>query len=180
MVWKYKSKTLNAGSSWKDDDGIQHSPDWATWSDDEKKKMGLVWEAEPESWDDRFYSGRDSNGKLVERKLADENSLDEDGKEYNDPDGNKAVTVGLKNEWIASNKKLAKQILTKTDWYAVRKAEAGTAIPSDIATFRAKIRTESKAIEDKINACSSLADFKALFDVPKDGGNPPIFNFSEN
>jgi hypothetical protein len=178
MAWKYKEEQIFIGQSWRDDKGILHSPDWIRWSDDEKKNAGLVWEDDPEPYDDRFYVGRDTDGKLIERKLEDATALDADGKEFTDVDGNKAIDIGLKNEWIARTKKAAKQILTKTDWYAVRKAEAGTEIPSDIATFRAKIRTESKAIEDKINACSSLADFQALFNKPESGGNAPIFDFS--
>tara|TARA_Y100000004_G_scaffold38501_1_gene41309 strand:+ start:1954 stop:2499 length:546 start_codon:yes stop_codon:yes gene_type:complete len=180
MVWKYKEQEIAFGVAWKDDDGTTHPADWVKWSDDDKKKMGLVWEDDPEPWNDRFYSGRNADGTLIEKKLEDENALDSEGKEYNDIYGNKAVNIGLKNEWIAKIKARANQILKKTDWYALRKAEAGTAIPSDIATFRAKIRTESKAIEDKINACSSLADFQALFDAPESGGQAPIFNFSES
>lgn len=41
------------------------------------------------------------------------------------------------------NKKLAKQYLADTDWYVTRKAEAGTAIPSDITTKRAQARIDA-------------------------------------
>ena len=72
--------------------------------------------------------------------------------------------------------------LQATDWYVTRKAEAGTAIPSDVSTYRTAVRTSSKTIEDKINACSDLTAFKKLFDTPVDGkGNPtgtaPIYDF---
>jgi hypothetical protein len=177
MAWKYKTKIIPVGNSWKDDDGIVHSPDWMKWSDDDKKKMGLVWEEEKQQgFDDRFYSGRDTDGKLIERKLDDEVALDDNGKEALDPYGNKFVHIGLKNEWINRTKQTAKNILAKTDWYAVRKAEAGTAIPSDIAEYRAKIRTESNTIEGKINACSKLSEFMALFE----GETPAINNFSKS
>ena len=83
---------------------------------------------------------------------------------------------------MRKTKESANGRLQSTDWYVTRKAEAGTAVPSDITTYRTAVRTSSKTIEDKINACSDLAACKALFDVPVDGsGNPtgkaPIYNF---
>ena len=67
---------------------------------------------------------------------------------------------------------------------AVGIAEAGTAIPSDIATYRAGVRTATKTIEDKIDACDTLAKFKALFDTPMDSdlnptGNAPMYDYPD-
>ena len=65
----------------------------------------------------------------------------------------------------------------------VRKSEKGTAIPTATATYRDKVRTACYTIETKINNCSNLTEFKALFDNPldKDGkptlDNAPIFDF---
>ena len=72
--------------------------------------------------------------------------------------------------------------LQSTDWYVTRKSEADTAIPSNITTYRTAVRTASKTIEDKINACSDLAAFQKLFETPVDAngsptGNAPIFDF---
>ena len=44
---------------------------------------------------------------------------------------------------IENAKEVAKQYLRDTDWYVSRKAEAGTAIPSDIATKRAQARIDA-------------------------------------
>ena len=84
---------------------------------------------------------------------------------------------GLKTKWVRETKEMANGFLKPTDWYVTRKAETDTAIPSSITTYRGKIRTASKTIEDKINACSSLNDFMALFNVPSDGSNQPIYDF---
>ena len=81
--------------------------------------------------------------------------------------------------WKENTKAQAKNRLERTDWYVTRKAEAGTAIPSDISTYRTNVRTASKTIEDRIDACDTFAKFKALFDPPVDSdgmatGAPPI------
>ena len=75
-------------------------------------------------------------------------------------------------------------MLTVSDWYAISKSETSVDIPSDISKYRADVRTATKTIEDKINACSKLADFMKLFDMPKDKdgnptGNAPIYDFPE-
>ena len=73
-------------------------------------------------------------------------------------------------------------MLAKTDWEVTRKSEKGTAIASATTTFRDKVRTACNTIETKINDCSDLDAFKALFDVPVDSdgnptGNAPIYDF---
>ena len=84
--------------------------------------------------------------------------------------------MSLKTIWVRETKKSANGRLQDTDWYVTRKAEAGTAIPSATSTYRTKVRTASKTIEDKINACSNLSAFKALFDVPVDSDGKPTGN----
>jgi len=50
-------------------------------------------------------------------------------------------------------------ILQDTDWMVVRAAEGGTAVPSDIATWRAAVRTKSN---DMCTAIDNAADVDAL------------------
>jgi hypothetical protein len=181
MVWKYGDVQLKAGKSWTDSDGTKHPNNWMIWSNEDKKGFGLTWEDDVDtSFDSTFYWAKD-----VERKLADVNVVDEDGKAVIDPITDKQmVQLGLKSIWVAKTKKTANSLLASSDWYVTRKAEANTAIPSDISTYRTAVRTASKTIEDKINACSKLADFMKLFDVPVDSdgnpsGNSPITDFPD-
>jgi len=181
MVWKYGDVQLKAGKSWTDKDGTKHPNNWMIWDDYYKTTMGLKWEDDVDTiFDSTFYWAKD-----VERKLADVNVVDEDGKAVNDPrTGKQMVQLGLKSIWVAKTKTTANSLLASSDWYVTRKAEADTAIPSDISTYRTAVRTASKTIEDKINACTDLNDFKALFVVPVDSdGNPsgksPITNFPD-
>ena len=50
-------------------------------------------------------------------------------------------------------------LLQDTDWMVVRAAEGGTAVPSDIATWRAAVRTKSN---DMCTAIDNAADVDAL------------------
>lgn len=183
MPWKHNGKTIMEGKAWVADDGTQHPAQWTRWSDDDKKSKGLTWEDQPASgkpFDNRFYSGRKTDGSLIERSLTDINSVDENGKAIIDPiTGKQMVELGLKSIWVAQTKQTAQDKLNKHDWMIIRNAEKSTAIPSDVTTYRDAIRTKCASIETAINNCSSHADFMKLFDTPSDGSNPPINDFPD-
>lgn len=172
MAWKYNNAIIRAGSAWVGADGIQHPRNWMIWSDAEKKAAGLTWEADPEPYDNRFYWGRDSDGKLIERSLVDEDAVDADGKKMTDADGNQVINKGLKTIHTEQTKKTAKNLLSGTDWYVTRKSEKSTAIPSDISTFRDSVRTQCAAIEKSIADAADMAAFQKLFDTPMEDGKP--------
>lgn len=181
MAYKYKDRYLKVGKAWQDDENYKHPYNWqSSWSTDDLKKWGVTFEADVDtSYDNRFYWA-----KGIERKVADENVVDKDGKAVNDvTTGKQMVQLGLKSIWVTRTKSTANSKLSSTDWYVTRKAEASTAIPSDISKYRTDVRTASKTIEDKINGCADLDAFKALFVVPKkDGkpnGNAPIYDFPD-
>ena len=182
MAYKYKDRYLKVGKAWQDDDGFKHPYNWASsWSADDLKKWGVTIVKDVDtSFDDRFYWA-----KGIEKKSEDENVVDEKGKAVIDSaTGKQMIQRGLKYQWIERTKSTANGLLTVSDWYVTRKSETDTAIPSDITKYRADVRTATKTIEDKINACSKLADFMKLFDTPVDkDGNPtanaPIYDFPD-
>ena len=67
----------------------------------------------------------------------------------------------LKADMTASVQAQAASILAQTDWYAIREAEGGTAIPADWKTYRAAVRTTSNAKETEIAALANIAAVKA-------------------
>jgi hypothetical protein len=179
MVWKYGDIQLKAGKSWTDKDGTKHPNNWMIWDDEDKKSFGLTWEDDVDtSFDDKFYWS-----KGVERKLADTNEVDDDGKAIIDPiTGKQQITLGLKSIWIERTKSTANGLLTASDWYMIRNVDSGKAIPSKITEYRKKVRVSADTIETKINNCETLNAFKLLFDVPLDSdnkptGNAPIYDF---
>ena len=187
MPWKKKDGTIiKAGQGWTDDNNIVHPSNWMIWSDTYKKAVGLTWEDSPASeapFDNRFYWGRKKDGTLIERSLTDIKEVDSDGKAILDEDGNQVVTKGVKTIWIKQTKQDTNAILSKTDWMITRKAEKGTAIPDATTKYRDSVRTACNTIETKINNCSNLKEFMALFDSPVDsegnytGDNAPIYDF---
>ena len=90
----------------------------------------------------------------------------------NDVDGNQIVTEGLKTKKIRNVKIQAASILQNTDWYIVRKADAGTAVPSAITTHRAAVRTKCAEMETAITNASNTAAIETLYTRDADGVRP--------
>jgi len=74
-------------------------------------------------------------------------------------DTNTIKTIGRKTVLIEDVKVRANNILSKTDWYVVRKAEESTAIPSAITTHRQAVRSKQASME---TAITNAADTPAL------------------
>ena len=185
MPWKHNGTEIKVGKAWVADNGTQHPAQWSRWSDEKKTSEGLTWEDPPASeapFDSRFYSGRQANGTLIEKSLTDVNAVDAEGEAVLNPiTGKQEIILGLKSIWIAQTKATAQDKLNKHDWMITRKSEKGTAIPSDVTTYRDAIRTKCASIETAINNCSNLTQFMALFDAPVDGdgnltGDPAPIN----
>jgi len=70
---------------------------------------------------------------------------------------------GLKTKLIRTVKGQAANELGKTDWYAFRKADAGTAIPSAVTTHRASVRTKCGQMETAITNASDTAALITLY-----------------
>ena len=108
-MWQHNGRTIKEGRSWKSDDGIKHPSNWAVWSDEIKKSMGLTYVADPKTWDNRFYWGWNADETaLIEKNIADVNAVDDDGKAILDDDGNQVVNLGLKSVAINNTKTFAR------------------------------------------------------------------------
>lgn len=170
MAWTYNDSVIREGRSWTDDNGIKHPTNWGSWSDEEKIAAGLVWVDDPAPYDPRFYW--DAN---TPKALDDVHEIDDtDGEPAYDPDGNPIITLGLKSQWIKQVKTEAGSLLAPTDWYVVRKSETDAAIPDDVLTYRAAVRTASNSKEAQINAVTTHEEFVELIAGTPD--NPPTFN----
>lgn len=184
MAWKYNDTYIRAGRSWQDKNGITHPRNWMIWSNEDKAAAGLVWENDPEPFDNRFYAGRNADGSLIEKNLDDINEVDEDGNPLMF-DGEQLVTKGLKSNAIFLAKEQANNKLSETDWMVVKAAEvADYSVPSEVLTYRAAVRTASNDIETAITNAPGFNAFVALYDVPVDAdgeptGNAPINDWPE-
>ena len=114
-----------------------------------------------------------ATGKDVE----DKNAVDENGANILDEDGNQMIIKGLKTVFKEEVKAQAKNLLSSSDWYIIRKAEdAGSTIPADIATYRAAVRTRSNEMETAIDGAADAAAMEALYTYTNTGTEEsPVF-----
>ena len=87
-----------------------------------------------------------------------------DGKDVGD-----VAVEGLKTKLIKTVKAQAAGDLQNTDWYIVRKADAGTAVPSAITTHRAAVRTKAASMETAITNASDTPALETLYTYTTDG-----------
>ena len=95
------------------------------------------------------------------------------------PDGKDVGDIkdrGLKYNLIQTVKKQAAGILQDTDWYIVRKADAGTAVPSAITNHRAAVRTKCAEMETAITNASDTPALETLYTYVNtaDEGDPVV------
>jgi hypothetical protein len=104
------------------------------------------------------------------KDLDDKNAVDIDGNNILDDDGNQVIIAGLKTIFKNEIKAQAKSLLSPSDWYIIRKAEdAGSTIPSNIATYRAAIRTRSNEMETAIDGAADAEAMETLYTYTNTG-----------
>ena len=135
-------KPLQKGKAFVTDDGQQYPANWLLLaSEEEKESIGIVEvpDAPVPSWDRRFYTGTN-----------DPRDLDE-----------------VKATYISNVKSIAGSLLQTTDWYVIRQAENSAAVPADVLTRRAEVRTLSGEKEAAIAACETVTALALYIDSPE-------------
>ena len=162
--------------------GNQYAPDiFYKWSKAEKEAIGL-YEVETDSTnykDENWYintnesftfgSGKVTRswGTATAKDHADKDAVDSEGNKIKDEDGNQVIIEGLKTKLIRTLKEQAAGKLQNTDWYVIRKADAGTAIPSSISTHRAAVRTKCAEMETAITNAADTPALQTLYTYTK-------------
>ena len=165
-VYKVNGQTIRPGRAWKDADGTLQPKNWQVWSADEKKAAGISEVVMQPFPDQRLYwSSHNDDGSVAStaKSLTDVNEVDKDGKAILDSDGNQVVTLGVKSNLKNEVKSQQASLLAQTDWAIVRKADKGTAVPSNIQTWRDAIRTKATEMETAIDNAADTAAVEALF-----------------
>ena len=96
-----------------------------------------------------------------------DNDVDDNGDRISDFSVGDVKTRGLKYNLIQTIKKQAAGILKDTDWYVIRKADAGTAVPSSITTYRAAVRTKAAEMETAITNAADTPALETLYTYTK-------------
>ena len=71
----------------------------------------------------------------------------------------------LKAKRINDFKTIINNELQKTDWYIIRNADNSDAVPEEIQTARADLRSQSATVENEINALATKKEV-ILYDFP--------------
>ena len=124
-----------------------------------------------------FGSGKvtGSYGDATAKKHADTLWTSQDKTDGKIPEGQDVGDVaieGLKTKLIKTVKRQAAGELQNTDWYVIRKADAGTAIPSTISTHRGSVRNKAAEMETKILDANNVAALQTLYTRNSDGVRP--------
>ena len=146
------------------------------WSAAEREAIGIyevVWDNTNKK-DEAYYNNTDviygyasevvtaSYGSATAKPHADtlftaQDEIDDKGTE------GELKARGLKYNLIQTVKAQAAGILQETDWYIVRKADAGTAVPSAITTHRAAVRTKCAEMETAITNAADTPAIETLY-----------------
>ena len=148
------------------------------WTDEQRKELGIVpivisgshldtkYYIEHNHTDAVAEDGdcviRSIGVKAADKALEDVDAVDDDGNAMLDDYGIQIITRGLKYNAIQKVKQQQSSYLTQTDWYIIRKADVGTAIPTAIQTWRDAIRADATRIENAITAAVTMDQFIAL------------------
>ena len=158
--------------------GNQYSKDiFMKWSKAEKEAIG-IYEVITDSTnykDPAYYNNTNEQysfannqvtkswGTATPKRLEDENAVDENG----DPvlqDGVQVINYGLKTEKKKIVKQQASGLLAPTDWYVVKASEVSDySVPTNIATYRASVRTKSNEMETAITNASDTPALETLY-----------------
>ena len=111
------------------------------------------------------YTVDDDAGTVVGTYSSTAKGMDDvkwTSKEISDGDAPEGATTdtvktkGLKTLWIERIKSQTNALLQPYDWYSLRKAQAGTAIPSDINTYMNAVRTASAVNEANVASTANV------------------------
>ena len=136
MAFKLNDKILPTDVSFTSN-GINYPANWLRLTTlSEKQAIGISEVADEATFDRRFYTAPSVAKDLTE----------------------------LKTTWVKAQKDWAGGLLEKYDWYVIRKSEKGTAIPSNVSTYRDAVRTVCGTRESEINSASNVPALVTLVD----------------
>jgi len=117
--------------------GIQYPANWLRLSTQlDRDRLGIVWEPDPEPYDQRFYWGYDADGHLIPKDHGQ-----------------------LANQWVAQTRQTANTLLAPTDWIIIREADNGKPADPALKQWREDIRLATGV---KITAIRDTADTAEL------------------
>jgi hypothetical protein len=150
-------------------DGTQYPRNWLRLATPQQREaIGITEQADPPSWDQRYFWGYDENGDLIPKQLEDEiiTVWEDVTTEVGIASTSRTYTqTGLKTLHISQTKQTANTLLAPTDWYVVRKFERDVEIPVGIASYRASVIDVSEQRETLISNVTTVDELKGLYEA---------------
>ena len=117
--------------------GIQYPANWLRLSTQlDRDRLGIVWEPDPEPYDQRFYWGYDADGHLIPKDHTQ-----------------------LVDQWTQQTRTTANTLLAPTDWVIIREADNGKPADPLLKVWRQDVRF---AAGEKITAIGATLDTPEL------------------
>ena len=156
---------------------------FSLWSSEDLEAIGIYdVEVDNSNWKDPSYYNNTqqsfvysngvvtaSYGTATAKHLDDWTETDDEGVVHNHQ--------GLKSTHKFSIDSQAYDLLQPNDWYVVRNADDGTAIPAEWSTYRADVRTTAADMKSKIDAVTTVDALAALYVYDPDTGTRPLGEF---
>ena len=144
------NQTIYEGTSWKDENSILHPPNWQVWSAEKKAAMGITEIVRESPPDSRLYDFTYNSDGTINKTPKD--------------------LAGVKSQLKKIANTEQHSLLGQSDWYFTRKDDKGTAIPSNVQTWRDAIRVKGDAMESAIDGAANTDAVEALFVVYENDG----------
>ena len=160
-MFKHHNITITPGKAWTSSDGTQHPANWHLWGSEDREKWAVTEIVEDTPPDSRLYNwAMDSNGKITSTARP----LDDSG-------SGESLVLGVKSTLKHNVRTQQGSLLSQSDWAIIRKADKGTAIPSNIQTWRDAIRAKATEMESAIDAVTHITGMPALWVKHDKDGN---------
>jgi len=159
---------------------------YTVWTEAERNAIGIytVTIDETNRKDEAFYINTDvtytftgsavtgTYGTATGKQLADSLYTSQDNTDGLIPEGKSVGDVkveGLKTKYKNQFNAQAAGLLAKTDWYVIKAADVTDYnVPSNVATYRAAVRTKVNAMETSIDNCADVDALKTLLTYTED------------
>ena len=159
---------------------------YSLWTEAERNAIGIytVTIDDTNRKDEAFYINTDvtytftgsavtgTYGTATAKQLADSLYTSQDNTDGLIPEGKSVGDVkveGLKTKYKNQFNAQAAGLLAKTDWYVIKAADVTDYnVPSNVATYRAAVRTKVNAMETSIDNCADVDALITLLTYTKD------------
>lgn len=141
MPYILDGKTISPDSAFTHD-GIQYPAGWLRRvSEESREAIGVYWQPDPPTHDQRFWWGYTPSGDLMPKNLDE-----------------------LKDRWTSQVRNTAGQYLSKTDWLIIRSIDpsSGIEVSEEVLAERELIRQKSNIKEASIAAADTVESLVAL------------------